>query len=828
MERDTAMESERQIEEIAKHDYYAHVDADSKKTQTIQDHLFGTMRYAKANCPLKGFVHIAILIALMHDVGKLSKEFQAYMNDILTYGFKIRKQIIDHSSAGGWLIRKIIGKDNAAAVFLSTIIYAHHGFQDCVDMNSGETLYEKRDRANVDFLLIKKRFFEIGIISKDELTKLLSQAYKEVLDFCNRIASYLKDKQEGYGNYMFYLGMHERLMQSLLIDSDWSDTSDFYNGSPMADDKPGNNIQDVWDEALANYKKYVDALQAKSKSPLNTFRDEISDCCYVCAMESGALYRMSAPTGSGKTLAILRFALNHAKQSNKQRIFYIAPYTSILEQNANEIRYAVGKEEIVLEHHCNVIPEDDDDEVMYRRLSENWDCPIIATTAVQFMNTLFSSRKSSVRRMHRLCNSIIVFDEVQAIPLKQMELFNLGINFLTAFCNTTVVLSSATQPSMAKLQKNNLFPGCREIVGNYKKYSDVFKRVDIIDKTNLYPGGMQAEDLCEFARQQVDKSESVLIIVNTKACAKAVFKKLKELYGDKYEIFHLSTNMCPQNRMDELEKMKLYLKQQIPLICVSTQLIEAGVDVSFGCVIRSLAGVDSIIQAAGRCNRHKENGIGKVYIIKIAEEVENLKMLDDIRTAARAANDCLYYYSQNPEAYGNSIDNVEMLKLYYKILVENRSIQDCRYRITQYPSRQMDCNTTLDELLGNNGLGRNQFARTHGRIKEFLYLPMQAFRTAGDEFEAIEDHNKMPVIIPYDDTAVNAINTIEDIHSLDKDKRRAARILNRYTVSVSPGSLQQLGNAVHTSSTGLLILSIDFYDKKEGLAYTCLSGPYFF
>ena len=213
----------------------------------------------------------------------------------------------------------------------------------------------------------------------------------------------------------------------------------------------------------------------------------------------------------------------------------MAPFNTILEQNAAEIRKAVGEESYVLEHHCNVCHDDTEKEENYKKLTESWDSPIIVTTAVQMLNTLFSGQKSSIRRMYSLCNSIIIFDEVQAFPVRCTELFHLAVNFLVQFCNTTVVLCSATQPSIARLAENNLLE-CEEMVGNADHYTEKFRRTRIIDQTTRVPGGMSAEDLRDFILDAAGRFDSVLAIVNTKAAAREVYQDLKSYVSDEYEL----------------------------------------------------------------------------------------------------------------------------------------------------------------------------------------------------------------------------------------------------------------------------------------------------
>lgn len=792
---------------IKEDDYLAHVNPETKAKQSLSEHLNATAFLGDRNCPLQELKNIIKVTALLHDAGKLGQDFFEYMNDILEYGEDAGKRQIDHSSAGGRIIEAMTG-----GCFLSdlvgTVIYSHHGIQDCIDMNTGKTLSEKRWEKEGDLETIKERYFQF--VDKSLLTEYIRAAHFDTQKIIRRIKEFLDvNKGKNCGSREFYFGMYERLLLSLLIDSDWSDTACFMEGEALPERLTEERTQQIWEECLCNFENYMEQLKGLGdESPLNIYREEISERCYQASKDGRNLYRLTVPTGAGKTLSGLRFALNHAKQYKKRHIFYVAPYTSILEQNADEIRKAVGREEYVLEHHSNVCYEEDDEEERYRRLTENWDCTLIATTAVQMLNTLFSGQKISIRRMYNLCNSVIIFDEVQAFPLRGTELFNLAVNFLTVFCNTTVVLCSATQPSLAQLKENNLHD-CKEMAGDVIRYAEAFRRVEFEDMTDLVPGGMKEENLCDFAIKEFESYRSVLIIVNTKSCAKKVYELLKERCTDECGLYHLSTNMCPENRSEELELIKRDLKTGRPVICVSTQLIEAGVNVSFGCVIRSLAGMDSIIQAAGRCNRHKSQAIGKVYIIKMDQDVENLKWLEDIRRARDASETFFYYFNQNPKEFGGAMDSEKAVTAYYRIFFHANS------EATKYLSSIQE--TTLEELLGKNRTGLLQYKRCHNGETRKSYLN-QAFQTAGKDYKVIPEDEKVAVVIPYDQTAETAIAALSDQRASFAERRRAIRKLQRYTVGIAPWKKEELGNAVYSpEGTGIYVLSMDYYDKKEGV-----------
>ena len=608
------------------------------------------------------------------------------------------------------------------------------------------------------------------------------------------------------------MGMYFRVALSLLIDSDWNDTACFFQDIPLLKRISKEETQKIWKKCISNFELYMKKeVQSNPQNGnlLNIFRQEISDLCRKATETDQNLYRLTVPTGAGKTLSSLRFALYHAQKTKKQHIIYIAPFNSILEQNAEEIRKAIGNTSAVLEHHCNVICEEDEEE-KYRSLTETWDSPVIVTTAVQILNTLFSNQKSCIRRMHTLCNSIIIFDEVQAIPIKCVELFNLAVNFLSKFCNTTVILCSATQPSLAQLGENNVCK-CIEMSGTAEKYAEAFKRNDIIDVTDLYPGGMEIEDLSNFLLEKTELYQSTLAIVNTTTCALKTFQRLKEICSQEYILFHLSNNMCPQHKLDVLELIKKSLKDRTKkVICVSTQVVEAGVNFSFGCVVRSKAGLDNVIQAAGRCNRHKELGrMGVVFIVQISEKAENLNHLQEIRNAQAALQKVLEAFKTEPYKFKNRLDSEEAIRFYYSNYYKQIRTNETKFPVDEY-------STTIVDLLGENKSGRLQYRRANN--SELKTKLPQAFLTAGQAFEVIANDYKVNVIVPYSDEVKELLNEVSQNYLNLDEQRRILRKLQRYTVGISEKRKEQLGNAVYKSYNGeLFILCDGYYDRDVGV-----------
>lgn len=790
----------------------AHVDYESGRQQTMKAHADNVASFAEHVCTLSELKPLIKLVGLLHDAGKLGRENQEDFENILKEGDDVHKAGLDHSTAGGRLGQELI-KEWPVSEFISTVIYFHHGVGDCINLENGQSLQKHRNEKEIDYEWIKQEFFRI--YNKEIMEDYSRKAVQSYKNLYEKISSFYKANTisgKSCGNRNFFMGMYFRVILSLLIDSDWTDTACFFQNATLSERISTEETQRIWEECIENFEQYMEQMvrnNPENGNLLNSFRQEISDLCRQAAEKDQKLYRLTVPTGAGKTLSSLRFALYHAKKMKKQHIIYIAAFNSILEQNAEEIRKAIGMASVVLEHHCNVICEEGEEE-RYRSLTETWDSPIIVTTAVQILNTLFSSQKSCIRRMHTLCNSIIIFDEVQAIPDKCMELFNLAVNFLSEFCNTTVVLCSATQPSLAKVKENNICE-CVEMVGTSKRYVDAFKRTNIIDATKLYPGGMEIEDLSDFALEKVEMYQSILLIVNTTTCALNTFLKLKEVCSEEYALFHLSNNMCPQHKLDTLETIKSTLKDRTKkIICVSTQVVEAGVNFSFGCVIRSKAGLDNVIQAAGRCNRHKEQGrMGTVFIVQMSEKAECLNHLPEIKNAQSALQKVLDYYKNEPARFKDSLDSEESIRYYYLNYYSQLRVNETKFPIDKYA-------TTIIELLSENTIGQKQYARANGK-KIRTKLP-QAFLTAGQAFEVISNDYKVNVVVPYNNEAQELLDELSQDYLDIEEQKKILRKLQRYTVGISAYRKDKLGNAIYESGNGtLLILCDGYYDKKVGV-----------
>jgi len=406
-----------------------------------------------------------------------------------------------------------------------------------------------------------------------------------------------------------------RMLFSCLVDADFLDTETY-----MKPEKANTRRQDISLEILQNrFSNAMAKLQESSEaSPLKNIRNGILDECYSAAKWQPGLFSLTVPTGGGKTLSSLAFALKHARIHKKQRIIYAIPFTSIIEQNADVFRDFIG-DDAVLEHHSNLDVKPEEENSKSRLASENWDAPLIVTTNVQLFESLHASRTSRCRKLHNIINSIIILDEAQQIPRDFHAPITQIMQQLSDYFGVTWVLCTATQPVLAE-SKNTfgqlLLKGLtdvREIVQNPAELAAQLKRVDV-----QLPSLDEPKLSWHALAEKLKSEDCVLAIVNTRRQAKELF----ELLPDDGNKLHLSANMCAQHRTQVIGEIKDRLEKrrdgdQRALRVISTQLIEAGVDVDFPVVYRAMAGLDSIAQSAGRCNREdKLDGLGKVIVFK--------------------------------------------------------------------------------------------------------------------------------------------------------------------------------------------------------------------
>lgn len=650
--------------------YLGHISEDGRE-QILKDHIYGSADLARnyANC--FGGGDIAYYTTLLHDVGKYSSAFQKRIR-----GSNVK---VDHSTAGAQLAANKYG--NKLGLLMAYCIAGHHG-----GLMNGGTVIDHEEQSSLHGRL-KKDVCDYSDYNKElELSAKINLPKLQCLESSSKYAG-------------FTFSTFIRMLYSCLVDADFNDTREFMQGA-----KPVEQLYKL-EDMFSVFDKYIESFKYPTNF-MNAKRSEILLECIEKGKEGKGLYTLTVPTGGGKTISSMAFALEHAKKHDLDRVIYAIPYTSIIEQNASVFKNIFG-EEYVLEHHSNFDFVDSENNVKNKQKlsAENWDAPLIVTTNVQFFESFFANKSSRCRKLHNVANSIIIFDEAQMLPTDYLEPCLKLIAELVGNYGCTAILCSATQPAVTKLLPPKIAE--QEIISNVAENHEFFKRTNIqqigtLDKISL---------LEKFADE-----ESFLCIVNTRKHAAELYN---ELNGNQNEKFHLSTLMCPKHRKEIIATIKARLKNNYVCKVISTQLIEAGVDVDFPVVYRATAGLDSIIQSAGRCNREGKNSMADVFVFE-PQESKYRHRSNDLKRAIDTASSIF-------RNYGEDVLAPAAIKKYFE---EYYNMQDTdKYKI-------------IDNL--NSGAVACEFQ----------------FADIARDFKIIEDNTKS-IIIPFDEQAAELINQLK-------------------------------------------------------------------
>ena len=807
--------------------YIAHVRKADGQPQSLQTHLTETSEIAKLLAAKLDLEQEGELLGLMHDFGKYSHKFQKYIHDetglfnpdlddeeSTSNGSKV-----DHSTAGAqWVyreLRKIGAEQGIGELFgqmLGLCIASHHGegLIDCLDGEGNPKWIERFNKTdelthlaeceqNADEVVQQKAHELAG----ENLIRNLLKAVKPILS-----DSTTNDKIKE-----FYLGCLTRFLFSCLIDADRINSSDFEREAQ----KEVRRLTEKPDWQIA-----IDQVEAKLAGfqncyPIDEIRRRISSDCLKRAVDPQGIYTLTVPTGGGKTLASLRYALHHAQKHNLDRIIYIIPYTSIIDQNAQVVREILG-EDWVLEHHSNLEPEKQS--WQDKLLCENWDKPIVFTTMVQFLDAWFGGGTRGARHIHPMTNSVLIFDEIQTLPVKCVHLFCNVLNWLTKFGKSTAVLCTATQPLLGELGLQNFpedkrgaitargllrLPENAEIMGKYQDLDKLFadlSRVEI--RFNEKSGGWNVEEAGTFLLEQFQTTPSCLFIVNTKKWAQELYQYCQKQNVPPEALFHLSTHQCAAHRKAIFDTIKARLKNGKPVICISTQLIEAGVDISMACVIRALGGLDSIAQAAGRCNRHGEKeGKGQVWVLNLQEQ-DFTRILPDIQAGKTHAERVFRDFA------GQDILQPAAMERYFEYYFYQRNDE------MSYSVKNSATGSLLD-WLSDNAL--NPYGEKNNKRSKPLPLLMQSFKSVGRAFQAI-DAPTHAVIVPYGEGAELIAKLCGEWDP--KEMYDAKKKAQRYSVNVFPNVWDKLQkeNALHETieGSGIYYLNERYYNDEFGLS----------
>ena len=790
--------------------FIAHINPkEQNRKQTCTDHCRNTATYASDGLKCIGLKKTAYLAGLLHDCGKFTPEFNDYIRKS-TDGISVKKGSVIHTFAGVYYLMEnyhkgiMPGFQELTAELIAYAIGSHHSLFDCYDKDS-KNGFIHRVSKQPEYEQQAITNFQTECATSDEIDELFSESCTEITNFYQKFLSIPGVRDD---ELRFYAGMMARILTSSVINGDRRDTAEFMSGSDFSAAFTGNGK--IWTEALSNLEYCLNNLS--SDTEIGKARKGLSDYCKAFADKPSDIYRLNMPTGAGKTLSGLRYALTHAKKYNKKRIFYIAPLISILDQNAKVIRDAVGNDDIVLEHHSNIVTDQDDAEKInqYQLLAETWDSPIIVTTLVQFLNTLFSGKTSCIRRMKSLCDSVIIIDEVQTVPTKMLTLFNLAINFLSTACNADILLCSATQPCLEKADHPLLLSN-KEAVPSEKwdVYNKIFKRTNIISSGRM---NMENETV-PFVQNLSQTYPSVLIVCNKKSEAAELFRLLHEQTSK--NCYHLSSGMCMAHRRVTLDSIQNDLVNGIPLICVSTQVIEAGVDISFSAGIRFTAGLDSIVQTAGRVNRNGENeDTAPVYIIDYIGE--DLTRLREISEAKNATNELIEEFKNSPDFFENDLSSKSASDYFYKTLYRHMKDGQQDYIILDKHNKKVT--PSLYSLLSENEKAV-EFADKNEKESFFMH---QAFAQAGNLFKVLDD-NTQTLLVPYQEAGIKLIGELEATDPKFDFKYRK-KLLNQakeYSVNIYDYQIKELekaGAIRRICDDSVLVLSSEaYYDEALGL-----------
>ncbi|MBN2143769.1 MAG: CRISPR-associated helicase Cas3' [Candidatus Aureabacteria bacterium] len=583
-------------------EYYAHSENDQGKRHLLSDHLNKTAKLAESFCLNKDWSKFFYWAGMFHDLGKYQTDFQTYLVNSGERGS------VPHASWGAGYSR--ILKQNE----ISFAIDGHHkGIPD-----------RSHWKGDVDPYI-----------------------HNDVINFDQVVQTYLKDNHISesdfkISNIKFSDPMHRecfvRYLFSSLTDADWLDTEAHFEP-----DKATTRESKFWplDEMIRRLKDLIDSKEKTGE--INQLRNQVlTEVLKKSGLPCG-FYSLNVPTGLGKTLSSVSWAMRHAKENKMKRLILILPYINIIDQTARILKNIFG-DEWVLEHHSNYNENDKDDKenidpIQKRKLlaTENWDYPIIVTTTVQFFESLFSNKPSKCRKIHNISESVIIFDEVQSIPKDVILPVLTLLKNIQSVMNSSFLFCTATLPAFEKRADFEGIENITPLVEDSKLLFDKTKRVSYFFKNDLVPVSMT--DLWAEAVQQKD---SVLVIFNTKKSARECYQVAGINIKEFEKIYHLSTSMCPVHRWAVIDSIRKDLADRIKIFVSSTQLIEAGVDFDFPCVMRAMAPLESIIQSAGRCNREgKMNRLGNVMLFKLegekmpdknygayAQEAENLIKAD--------------------------------------------------------------------------------------------------------------------------------------------------------------------------------------------------------
>lgn len=555
--------------------FWGHSRNDQGVAHFLREHLEGTAQLSKQFSSKFGAGELGEALGWVHDLGKYSDQFQEYLRGI--------DSSVDHKKAG---VLALSERDRIT--FLGMIIDGHHGG---LPDRERFTEFFQRDQT-----IKKLRDSKVFQRFRQDTGQSVDGFDFDLPDFLNR-------ESPNRRRIEFFL----RMLFSCLVDADFLDTESHFEGQVTQQRGAYDSLNQLWNRFEAAQEELI---QQAEESKVNQIRNSIYSDCLESAEHPRGFFSLTVPTGGGKTRSGVGFALKHALKHDQDRIIVVIPYTSIIEQNADVYRELFGDKNVV-EHHSSLSPEKETER--NRLFSENWDAPVIVTTTVQFFESLFASKPSRCRKLHNIANSVVILDEIQTLPPKYVESILDVLKQLVRHYRTSVVFSTATQPAFHDRKD---FPGIENIREIVDAPSDLYAT---LQRTTFHVETEQPLDDDEIA-ERLRSQDQVLAVLNTVQRAQEIFEKIKGLEPEGN--YHLSAGMCGAHRRQVLKAIRERLDDPSDTPCrvVSTQCVEAGVDLDFPVVYRALGPLDSMVQAAGRCNREGNRKRGDVHLIQPEEQ----------------------------------------------------------------------------------------------------------------------------------------------------------------------------------------------------------------
>jgi CRISPR-associated endonuclease/helicase Cas3 len=763
--------------------HYAHSTEreDRSDWQSLADHHRAVAELAGDRGSKFGARNAAHMAGCLHDLGKYSPAFQVY---IAGHGYSV-----DHSTAGAREVMNIAkpGVDKIVAELVAYAIAGHHaGLPDRQGVS-----------ASLDARLNDKRLPELDPVWTSEIQLDAGALWPANFRLAAPPKSASPAEKIAYAKQAaFQLAFLGRMIFSCLVDADFIDTERHYaevRQEPV--DREWPTFKDNIERLISSFDSYMERKlvaipEPERGTPLNTLRRDILSRVRNKAEMPKGVFTLEVPTGGGKTLASLAFALEHAKHWSMDRIVYSIPFTSIIDQTAAIFRTMMGKE-WVLEHHSQIEsetaqPEDRDErrdqhpEAKLRRAMENWDAPIVVTTNVQLFESLFAHRPSRCRKLHNLANAVIILDEAQTIPLHVLRPCVAALDELARNYGCTIVLCTATQPALLAPAFARGFEKTQELAPDPARLHDAFRRV------TLRVAGELSDDALLSELGDVDQG---LVIVNSRKHALALYlaAKAKGIEG----LVHLTTRQTAADRRQILTEVRRRLCTKEPCRVIATSLIEAGVDISFPRVWRAEAGLDQIIQAAGRCNREWERPKEESFVILfLPTEAQPPSEIKDFAAVMRRVA------SKHSDLFSQAAIETYFQEVYWQK------------------------GDGLDRISVKNLNGEN----VHGSVRESFAVNGGAtnfsYRTVGESFRLIEDGME-PVIIAIEDKPKDVLKALRRGMPAGK----AARELQSYLVQIPPkyrNALIENGHAAFIDGfdTQFVVLKTEsFYSREQGLVW---------